>query len=193
MLISLFVDLSIGWLFHEVTFAIVCNLAIQIVVNRWPFSGLPTPTGGIILDFQLSRYAPPALDVFTVIMLSTTSEFRTLHMESLLNVYYDALTEHVAAQGLALAQLLPRSEFDASCDHYHLAGLIENCLFCHLILIPMNLAKPMMATSESFDDFIRNGSTKVQLCIDSYEQDETFRTRLTDMLSELIEKYILWF
>uniref|UniRef100_A0A8D8APG5 (northern house mosquito) hypothetical protein n=1 Tax=Culex pipiens TaxID=7175 RepID=A0A8D8APG5_CULPI len=124
-------------------------------------------------------------------MLSTTSEFRALHMESLLNVYYDALAEHVAAQGLALSQLLPRSEFDASCDHYHLAGLIENCLFCHLILIPMNLAKPMMATSESFDDFIRNGATKVQLCIDSYEQDETFRTRLTDMLSELIEKYIL--
>uniref|UniRef100_A0A1Q3G3U7 Putative juvenile hormone-inducible protein n=1 Tax=Culex tarsalis TaxID=7177 RepID=A0A1Q3G3U7_CULTA len=153
--------------------------------------GLPTPTGGIILDFQLSRYAPPALDVFTVIMLSTTSDFRAIHMESLLNVYYDALAEHVATQELDLAQLLPRAEFDASCDHYHLAGLIENCLFCHLILIPMNLAKPMMASSESFDDYIRSAATKIQLCIDSFEQDETFRTRLTDMLSELIEKYIL--
>ncbi|XP_058453324.1 uncharacterized protein LOC131431555 isoform X2 [Malaya genurostris] len=153
--------------------------------------GEPLPVSCMLLDFQLSRYAPPALDVLTIISLGSNSDFRAKHLGALLNAYYSELLGIVLAHNLDMEKNLPRNEFDASCDHYYLAGLIENCLFSLTILIPMDLAKPLMGSSESFDKFIHEGQAKVKLCLKAYEQDETFRIRLTDMLSEIIEKYII--
>ncbi|XP_053692398.1 uncharacterized protein LOC128740854 [Sabethes cyaneus] len=153
--------------------------------------GSPQPTSAILLDYQLSRYAPPALDVLTLIMLGCMGEFRTRHLHSLLDAYYTALSANVTAHNLNMERILSRKEFETSCEYYHLAGLIENVLFSHLILIPAELVKPLMGSSESFDDFIRNGTAKVQLCVKSFEQDETFRVRLTDGLSAIIDRYIL--
>lgn len=149
------------------------------------------PTAGILLDFQLSRYAPPALDVLTVITLGSVLEFRNNHLTALLNIYYDALGEELDQNNLRIAQILPRINFDASCDHYHLAGLIENCLFNMTILVPMEIAKPLMDGSAPFDDFIRDEQTKVRLIVESFEIDATFRYRFTDIMSEIIDKYIL--
>lgn len=149
------------------------------------------PTAGMLLDFQLSRYAPPALDVLTVIALGSVSDFRDNHLTTLLNIYYTALSEELARNELKIVQILPRIDFDASCEHYHLAGLIENCLFNMTILVPMEIVKPLMDGSAPFDDFIRDEQTKVRLIVESFEIDATFRYRLTDTMSEIIDKYIL--
>lgn len=145
----------------------------------------------MLLDFQLSRYAPPALDVFTVITLGSVSDFRAKHLTTLLNAYYVALSDELAQNGLDIAQILPRNDFDGSCEHYHLAGLVENCLFNMTILVPMEIAKPLMDGSAPFDDFIRDEQTKVRLIVESFEIDATFRYRFTDTMSEIIDNYIL--
>ncbi|XP_062548873.1 uncharacterized protein LOC134213643 isoform X2 [Armigeres subalbatus] len=154
-------------------------------------TGHPTPTDGILLDFQLSRYAPPALDVFTVITLGSESHFRAKHQSSLLNVYYDALRDELALNQLDIGLILPRVEYDASCRYYELAGLVESCLFNMTILVPLEIVQPLMDGSESFEDFIRDERTKVQLIVQSFEIDATFRNRFTDILSEIIDKYVL--
>ncbi|XP_055598931.1 uncharacterized protein LOC129748356 isoform X5 [Uranotaenia lowii] len=154
-------------------------------------AGLSSPLDGILLDYQLSRYAPPALDVLTVITIATVSDFRARYLDDLLNIYYESLAAELAASGIKLSKKIPRSEFDASCEFYRLAGLVECCLFSQTILIPMELAKPLMATSESFEKFIHDADAKTALHVRSFEQDESFRTRFTDMLSEIIDNYIL--
>ncbi|XP_055641915.1 uncharacterized protein LOC129778822 isoform X2 [Toxorhynchites rutilus septentrionalis] len=153
--------------------------------------GLPHPVSCMLLDFQLARYAPPALDVLTVIMLCSDSGFRREYLDALLNNYYADLVQHAACHNVNLAQVLPRNDFNASCKHYHLAGLIESCLFSHFTLIPGDLVAPLMQSSESFDAYIHDEGAKIALCLAAFEQNETYRTRLTDMLQEIIEKYIL--
>ncbi|EAT41780.1 AAEL006600-PD [Aedes aegypti] len=154
-------------------------------------TGQPIPTAGILLDYQLSRYAPPALDVFTVITLGSESEFRAKHQSTFLDAYYEALRAELAQNQLDIGQIIPRSDFDASCDYYELAGLVESCLFNMTILVPMEIAKPLMDGSAPFDDFIRDERTKVRLIVESFEIDATFRHRFTDILSEIIDKYVL--
>lgn len=165
------------------------ELCFANVSNRTGHQSMPT--AGMLLDFQLSRYAPPALDVLTVIALGSVSDFRNNHLTTLLNIYYTALSEELARNELKIVQILPRTDFDASCEHYHLAGLIENCLFNLTILVPMEIVKPLMDGSAPFDDFIRDEQTKVRLIVESFEIDATFRYRLTDTMSEIIDKYIL--
>nr|XP_029720140.1 uncharacterized protein LOC109398299 isoform X2 [Aedes albopictus] len=163
----------------------------QSMANVFRRTGHPIPTAGILLDYQLSRYAPPALDVFTVITLGSVSAFRAKHQSALLGAYYDALRAELALHQLDIGRILPRSEFDASCEYYELAGLVESCLFNMTILVPMEIAKPLMDGSAPFDDFIRDERTKVQLIVRSFEIDATFRDRFTDILSEIIDKYVL--
>ncbi|XP_062705133.1 uncharacterized protein LOC109398299 isoform X3 [Aedes albopictus] len=163
----------------------------QSMANVSRRTGHPMPTAGILLDYQLSRYAPPALDVFTVITLGSVSTFRAKHQSALLGAYYDALRAELALHQLDIGRILPRSEFDASCEYYELAGLVESCLFNMTILVPMEIAKPLMDGSAPFDDFIRDERTKVQLIVRSFEIDATFRDRFTDILSEIIDKYVL--
>ncbi|ETN63401.1 Juvenile hormone-inducible protein [Anopheles darlingi] len=144
-----------------------------------------------LVDFQLARYAPPVLDVWTLLMLCTVRDFRRTHARSLLDWYYESLKELLtSAGGLEIERVVPRAQFDASCADFELAGLIESLLFSHLTLIPKRFAKDMLQCSEAFDSFLR-GNGKERVCLESFETDTTYRERLSEMLTELIESYCL--
>ncbi|XP_058061135.1 uncharacterized protein LOC131211602 isoform X2 [Anopheles bellator] len=149
----------------------------------------PAPSQAALVDFQLARYAPPALDVWTLLTLCTVREFRRTYAQPLLDHYYGALRQKLSDAGqMAPEMVLPRAQFDDSCAHFRLAGLIETLLFSHLTLIPKRVAKSMLQSSESFDGFLR-GEEKARICLRSFDEDPTYRERLTEMLTELVEVY----
>ncbi|XP_041778691.1 uncharacterized protein LOC121597178 isoform X2 [Anopheles merus] len=145
------------------------------------------PVEAKLVDFQLARFAPPALDVWTLIMLCSTRAFRQQHLTALLDSYYQALGDLLLSNSsMNIEQIISRNEYSASCDCFALAGLIESLLFSHLTLLPKQAAKDMLNCSENFDNFLR-GDGKLHICLRYFEQDTNYRNRMTEMLEELVE------
>uniref|UniRef100_A0A4Y0BW49 CHK domain-containing protein n=1 Tax=Anopheles funestus TaxID=62324 RepID=A0A4Y0BW49_ANOFN len=150
-----------------------------------------TPVEAKLVDFQLARYAPPVLDVWTLIMLCSSRDFRRQHLQTLLNIYYQTLGDLLESgcNGMRVEMIIPRAEYDAACEHFALAGLIESLLFGHITLLPKQAAKKMLNSSENFDSFLRD-SGKQRICLGAFEEAATYRSRMSEMLTELVDKFI---
>lgn len=142
-----------------------------------------------IVDFQLARYSPPILDVITVLFIPTTSKFRQDHLDNLLKEYYRFLSQNLAEHNIDIKQVLPITEYYASIKHYKLAGLIESCLFSHLTILPENMVSNLLQDSENFDEFLRK--YRNQICLKAFKNSKVYQERMTDMISDLVDNYII--
>lgn len=141
------------------------------------------------VDFQLTRYAPPIVDVITVLTIPTTSAFRKQHLTELLDFYYNCLEEFLNSHKLKLADYLTKEEFDLTAEKFKIIGLIESLLFSHLTILPPESTKNLTETSDGFSDFFT--LYRKEICLNAFAGDETYKERLTDMLEDFIEEFIL--
>uniref|UniRef100_A0A1L8DN05 Putative juvenile hormone-inducible protein n=1 Tax=Nyssomyia neivai TaxID=330878 RepID=A0A1L8DN05_9DIPT len=148
------------------------------------------PIDGRLVDFQLVRYAPPALDVVTLIFNTTDSVLRKEKLIILLDGYYKSLTKELARFGILAEDYLPWEDFLESIEYYKLAGLIESVLFGHLTKLPIDIANELLSSSVKFGDFIKSHARDMY-CIRGFEMDYNYRTRLTDSFCQIIDDYIL--
>ncbi|SPP82135.1 uncharacterized protein LOC117583867 [Drosophila guanche] len=142
-----------------------------------------------LVDFQLARYAPPALDVLTVLTIPTTSQFRAAHLDELLAEYYRFMSEFLKRAGLEIARFIPENSFFQSVDEFRSVGLIESCLFCHLVLLPPSSTQKLTSSADGFNDFFSN--RRIEICQEAFETDELYRTRLTDMIEDFVDNFVL--
>lgn len=148
------------------------------------------PIDARLVDFQLARYAPPILDVVSLISITTNTHFREKYMEKLLEHYYECLIEEIQRHDIDIDDVLNKRELIESYNSYRLAGLIESCLFSHLTLLPESMTLALVSSSKSFDEFIQS-SGRSQICVEAFNQDENYRLRMSDMLMEIVDNYVI--
>lgn len=146
------------------------------------------PVQSRIVDFQLTRYAPPILDVITLITIPTSKEFRVQHLDSLLDSYYFMLGYFLKQQEFQIENILPRDQFDESVREFKILGLIKSCFYSHVTILPPDLAKTVMS-NEGFEQFFKNKRSEIGLT--AFKIDMIYRNRLSDMLSDFINTYVL--
>ncbi|KAH8377834.1 hypothetical protein KR093_007294, partial [Drosophila rubida] len=95
-----------------------------------------TPLQCRFVDFQLLRYAPPAMDLATMLTIPTTSQFRAAHLSELLAEYYRFMGEFLKQADLDIANILPETEYYDSVQEYRIVGIIESLQFSHLAMLP---------------------------------------------------------
>lgn len=142
-----------------------------------------------LIDFQFSRYAPPAFEIATLLTASNTRDFREKHIRALLNIYYTALDSELSLYGFVTEDLIRREDFYQSYQDYRLAGLIESLLFNQIIFLPIDFWTELTLSSEKFEDFLLNRHTEI--CLEAFEKDEFYRTKITELLQETIDLYVL--
>ncbi|XP_037927477.1 uncharacterized protein LOC119662011 [Teleopsis dalmanni] len=141
------------------------------------------------VDFQLARYAPPLIDVITLLTIPSSRDFREKYFTELLNHYYHLMTEFLLRAGLDIKDYIPRSDYEKQVAEYRIYGLIESCLFSHLTILPPKLTQHLTGTTDGFSDFFER--KRVELCLEAFRTDQIYRERLTDMLEDFVDNFVL--
>ncbi|XP_055632461.1 uncharacterized protein LOC129772952 [Toxorhynchites rutilus septentrionalis] len=153
------------------------------------YSDTGAPIDCLLVDFQLSRYVPPAYDFNMLVTLTTTSGFRAKHLSFLQGYYYQSLRMELNRHGLSIEELVLQDEFRASCEHYQKAGAIDNVLINHVTLLPKNLLDDLFSSDEKYDKF--SGDRKIEICLKVFVEDLNYHTRMIDMIENLVEVFKL--
>lgn len=141
------------------------------------------------VDFQLTRYAPPIVDVITVLTIPTSKAFRKQHLSELLDFYYQSLKDFLRTKDLDIKEYLSKEEFDHTAKTFEIIGIIESLLFSHLTILPAESTKSVTESSDGFTAFFN--LYRNDICLKAFKNDSIYRERLTDMLEDMIDGYIL--
>lgn len=143
------------------------------------------PIDARFVDYSLARYTPPALDVLTFLHFTTSRAFREIYQGSLLTHYYTQLAKQLQMEGLDLKQLLPWSEFEASCEHYIGTSIAASLMKIHIHLLPEEYLLPILKDVEKTQHFVYEDRSEIILS--AYCNDEHYRKRLGQALVQVLE------
>ncbi|XP_001652108.2 uncharacterized protein LOC5568172 [Aedes aegypti] len=142
------------------------------------------PEECILVDFQLSRYTPPAYDISLLLSLTTSFEFRCKHMNSLLDSYYDTFQTVLTRNEIDPSTVYTKQSFRDSCEHYRLAGQIHGCIIGPEVLLPTSFIDHVFDLATECAGFMPQ--PKVNICLNAFRSDDCYRLRMLDMVQELL-------
>lgn len=139
------------------------------------------------VDFQLARYAPPSVDLADLIYINSTRKLREQKLNEILHIYCKSLEMELKSANMS-SEMISCKEIHESFSEFALSGLINAALFGHLTLLPPTMGSNILSSSEEYDKFINQSRTKT--CLKAFEETY-YRDRLSEILMEIVEKYIL--
>ncbi|EDV33389.1 uncharacterized protein Dana_GF24186 [Drosophila ananassae] len=114
----------------------------------------PQEKRSILVDFQLCRYSPPAMDFHLVSYLNLEPSNRKIMLRDLIDIYYETLSEELEQMGIdPKKENLSKGEFIQSLEDFSLFGLTYNCIAATILRLPDNFLKNLK--DESPGDFHR--------------------------------------
>lgn len=106
-----------------------------------------------LLDFQLSRYSPPVLDLLYNIFASTDQPFRAQHYDKLLKMYYDTLCNTVKKLGSDPNKLYTFKDLESQLKKYG-----EFALLCGPMIIQNKVANASnVGNLDDYAELVENG------------------------------------
>uniref|UniRef100_A0A1I8PPI3 CHK kinase-like domain-containing protein n=1 Tax=Stomoxys calcitrans TaxID=35570 RepID=A0A1I8PPI3_STOCA len=79
-------------------------------------------TSAKLIDFQLSRYASPILDLVHYLYTSTEGDLRKKYFEELLDTYFEHLKAHISYHNLIIDDIYPKKIFMQQLKDYGIYG-----------------------------------------------------------------------
>ncbi|KAH8283020.1 hypothetical protein KR054_011582 [Drosophila jambulina] len=114
----------------------------------------PQEKRSLLVDFQLCRYAPPAIDFHLVSYLNLEPSNRMEMISNLIKTYYNTLAEDLKGMGIdASKERLSLAEFEQSLKDFALFGATYNCIAATILRLPDNYLKNLKDTKPA--DFHR--------------------------------------
>ncbi|GBP86682.1 hypothetical protein EVAR_103626_1 [Eumeta japonica] len=96
-----------------------------------------TPTGVILLDYQISRYSSPLCDLYFMLFLAVDEATRDGHFMDLVNTYERALRQQIVELGQDPEQIYPKEQFQRDLRTFSYSGMAQT-----LHMLPMFANNP---------------------------------------------------
>uniref|UniRef100_A0A182M5W7 CHK kinase-like domain-containing protein n=1 Tax=Anopheles culicifacies TaxID=139723 RepID=A0A182M5W7_9DIPT len=129
-----------------------------------------TPNTIKLIDWQLSRYASPVLDLVYFIFNCTDEELRSHSYQRLLSIYYNSLSEHLHNLGGNVERQFPRSAFRDQLKQFGRYGLLMSMMVLPIICTPNDELPDTDTAMEGFMNDMTNGNTEVELVYGTTEK-----------------------
>lgn len=137
-----------------------------------------------LIDFQLIRYCPPAVDLLFLIYMTTEKDFRKTYMEELLKIYYDCLKQNLNLYNIDINQYYTPEHFYESTNYFKSTGVIQAICYLQLNLCPKKFLDEMKNDVEKTKKFCLEDRKEI---FDVAWNNETFKTRISSLMEDLYE------
>ncbi|XP_055551103.1 uncharacterized protein LOC129733330 [Wyeomyia smithii] len=144
------------------------------------------PKSCILIDFQIARYLPPAIDFLCTIYLLTRRCHRDEHYDFYMEYYYRRLSEKLQLLNLDIKVLLPWKQYVESLEHYRLVGLLWSGVLLAFVNLPEGFLGDLHVTDvDAYHEFclVSRDATIMEF----FQKDCNYRERLLDSVDETIE------
>lgn len=134
------------------------------------------------VDWQVSRYCPPVLDLLYNIFSVTDKPFRDQHYEKLLKTYYSALSESIRKLGSDPDKLYTFENLESQLRKFG-----EFALLCAPMIIILSVAGPNdIGSLDEYAELLDKGE-KVDL-LKPFEGDtlQKYTTLINDVVTDLV-------
>ncbi|XP_062552917.1 uncharacterized protein LOC134218067 [Armigeres subalbatus] len=144
-----------------------------------------SPIDCLLVDFQLSRYVPPAYDFNMLLSLTMTSGYRRKHLSFLQGYYYQSLRMELTRHGIAIEDILTQEDFQESCHMYRKAGAIDGFFINHITLLPKDVLDEVFSSAEKYESF--TSESKTTECLKAYDESLCYKTRMIDIIENIVD------
>nr|XP_019526242.2 uncharacterized protein LOC109398347 [Aedes albopictus] len=148
-----------------------------------------SPMDCLLVDFQLSRYVPPAYDFNMLLSLTMTSGYRRRHLSFLQGYYYQSLRMELTRHGMVIEDILTEDDFRVSCKLYRQAGAIDSFLINLVTLLPKDVLDDIFSSAEKYEHF--SAESKTAVCLKAFDESLAYRTRMIDIIENIIDTFEL--
>ncbi|KAH8327372.1 hypothetical protein KR074_002282 [Drosophila pseudoananassae] len=155
---------------------------------------LDQPVEAKLIDFQMSRYAPPVLDIVRYLYTCTEKPLRDEHFSAFMNTYYETLDQKLTSCGLRIEETYPRSVFNRQLELYGVYGLIMGAFSLPFFVSNANEVLDIDTVSEAIKDLSDNEAEapQYQELIEEFEMlnERTlpiFKRRMVGIVRDLIK------
>nr|XP_019526155.2 uncharacterized protein LOC109398282 [Aedes albopictus] len=144
------------------------------------------PSDCILIDFQISRYQPPAIDFLCTIYLLTRRPHRNQLYDFYVKYYYDQLQQKLDILQLQLDRILPWQQWLDSLEHYKLFGLLWSGVLHAYVNLPEGYIGKLHAEDpEAYHEF--GLISRDAVLMKFFHSDAYYRETLLDSVEETLE------
>ncbi|XP_067622962.1 uncharacterized protein [Eurosta solidaginis] len=157
--------------------------------NLFYHKSQPDKVSVVLVDYQLARYSPPAIDVLMVVYLNITPEQRYTMKGWCYDTYYRYFADELKQQELEPEQEISRVEFEKSLKALELWGALYNCISATILRVPGDYLKNLKLNHP--DVFYRYTNVdRVKEVLELLEVDDKFKDYMFECVDEMLQSLL---
>lgn len=142
----------------------------------------------MIVDFQTVLYSSPMLDLSSLMFFNTTRAFRNNRTAEIINLYYETLTEELKYNDIEIRNIIDETTLMKSYDESVMFGITQAAIIVPIIAMSAEKREELFSNPETCVKI--NEVSRSEEFIEIAEEDEIYRTRITELFDEIVERYI---
>ncbi|CAH2095797.1 unnamed protein product [Euphydryas editha] len=175
--------------YYEDTFNVIIHKDLWFNNILFRYSG-DVATNAILLDYQCTRFAPPAFDMMLFLYFSTNRNFRECHESEVLRHYYSVFSESL---GDDTKRRLTALNYDLDtflvwCEKARFYAMMQPAGVFPVILMDSVQAQKTFNKSETLTDLFETDRSAA--AIDYAKENNIYRNKVLDLFEEIIAKYV---
>uniref|UniRef100_A0A1A9WRH8 CHK domain-containing protein n=1 Tax=Glossina brevipalpis TaxID=37001 RepID=A0A1A9WRH8_9MUSC len=125
-----------------------------------------------LIDFQISRYSVPVLDLIHYLYTCTEKELRDKHFWEFMNTYYEVLAKNLHFYGLNVGHIYPRAIFKQQLRDYGIYGFYIAAFSIPFFISNKNDIPDFDVVAEAVKSISPSSSSSISTCSSLYSSDE---------------------
>ncbi|XP_034472032.1 uncharacterized protein LOC117779820 [Drosophila innubila] len=139
----------------------------------------------LFVDFGISTYSPPAIDIHFLLYINSTIERRRSIYKEVMDCYFNELQARFTVLGIPAGEI-SREDFQLDCRRGHLAGLIMSAICLPLFKMPEDFSKKLREKDSIKFDYWMNVERSELLEL-AMANDTAYKAEVLSIIAELVE------
>lgn len=138
----------------------------------------------IIIDFQISRYLPPAADLMMATGMLQRKATRDKDFKENLLFYYESVREFTGT-ALDIEKVLPLNQLEVTCTYFKRLSLVLKGIFLTMTHLPQGVMDTIHSDANTYHNFIT--VDRAPVILKWIKEDECLSSWMLETVQELLE------